>query len=577
MTRSRSTFVLAVLVSLAGAGGAGAWLFLARDTAPIETFAPRAQEAVPQPGPRIADAPAIVAPPQAMTEHEGGLTTVIHPLVVELAQLQRGTFEDTPEVPPPGSGANARLRGRVTTDRGVGEQAEVAFTAGPNAGRVLRTDSEGRFGASDLYQGLAIVLVESQRGVKSEREVMLRSLSESELNVPLGADAAAMVRGTVTDTMGEPLSAAEVRLDGSIAFTDDQGEFYFPRVSPGTVLAVVKKHGYAHKRETVPIPRSRVVERDRLTFALYEGASLELTLEALVGSSGPATAYIFPVGGQQVNTELGQRTFPWHEINPVEVHAGGRTLVEGLQPGHVSIMVFHPGAIASPPMETKKLYPGRPNQHVLRLKTAPVVRGVVTDPDGQPVSGARVTFEAPHRSFATTKVMQKKPTFNLELVLPELPSAVQRTTTDRRGRFALTIFPQISDAYYLSVESKDGALRANRVVKAEPAEIDVALQPVIDDTGSLRIGMAGRFQGLPVEVSINGAPQDPYVLLPEHQLEIEGLEAGIWRAEVWWNHDHVERGHQFTLKPAGRAELALVLPLGAIEGQTAEERRRAGR
>ena len=83
----------------------------------------------------------------------------------------------------------------------------------------------------------------------------------------------------------------------------------------------------------------------------------------------------------------------------------------------------------------------------------------------------------------------------------------------------------------------------------------------------MEIRMGGRFQGLPVRLSVNGTPMDPYVLAPEDKLEIEGLEAGTWRAEVWWHHEQLERGRQVTLKPNGRGEISVVLPRGALEGE----------
>jgi hypothetical protein len=257
-------------------------------------------------------------------------------------------------------------------------------------------------------------------------------------------------------------------------------------------------------------------------------------------------------------------------INPVEIHPGGTVLVEGLQPGHVRIMAFHPGAIASPPWETKKLVEGRENGHVIQLRKAPVICGVVLDPEGKPVRGARVLLEAPNRGFATTKVMQQKPTFNENMVLPHLPSALQETETDRRGRFQLSIFPGISKGYYLTVLSKDGSLRANRVLRAEPDELEVHLEPVTLDTGELSVGLAGRFQGLPVRVVLNGAPQDEFVLAATDDLVVDRLEAGIWRAVVWWNEQNLERGEMLTIEANRRTEFDVVLPTPALTGPSGD-------
>lgn len=569
---ARKNSLLLLLVLALGLGGAGAWVWSGRHSGSGE---PPPLEIT---GPRIApNAP--VADPQAAVEEplpldltvrtaEGAVgTTVAFPLELELTQLQRGTFSSDEGIAAPGSGANARLKGRLTGDRGAGVMGHIEFTAGPNVGRVLRTDGDGNFGASDLYQGMAIVEIQADTGVRSVRQIVLRQLSTSELFVALGREAACTVRGLVKDKTGAPIFGAEVVLDGNRTSTDDQGEFYFPRISPDKVVAVVRKRGYASYMEIVAATRGGVISRENLVFTLYGGADLELRLDQAIGSAGPALAYVFPVGGQRVNSSLGQNTFPWHEINPVELYPGGTALVEGLQPGHVILTVFHPGAQASPPFETKKLLEGKVNHHAFRLREAETLRGVVKGADGRPIARADVTLEAPDRGDATMKVMQQKPTFNLDMIVPQLPSALQTVKTDARGAFALTLFPQISSRYYLTAVDPSGRMRANRVVTAEAAEIELQLEPAADETGQVRVRMGGRFQGLPVKVTVNGTPMEPYVLPAGDDLVVEGLEAGTWRAEVWWHHDQLERGKSFELRPDGSAELSVVLPLPALEGE----------
>jgi len=565
MTARKNGFLVLLLLLLAAGGGA-AWLFSGprarEEPPPIELREPRiVSSRVEEP---VETQLTLVQPRVDQGQVQ---STVTRPLEVELTQLQRGTFSAAPELLPPGSGANARLKGRMAGDRGVGTSGRVTFLAGPNAGRSLRSDKDGNFGASDLYQGLAVVELETDSGLRSVRQITLRQLSTEELFVTLGREAACAVRGLVKDKQGAPIFAAEVFLDGSRTTTDDQGEFFFPRVSPDRVVAVVKKRGYASYMEEVALPIGGVIARENLVFTLYEGADLELRFEQAIGSSGPALAYVFPVGGQRVNSRLGQNTFPWHEINPITIHPGGTALVEGLQPGHVILSIFHPGGKASPPFETKKLLEGRVNHHAFHVQPAPTLRGVVLGPDRKPIAGAAVSLEAPDRGDATVRVMQQKPTFNLQMVVPQLPSALQQVRTDKRGGFALTLFPEITSSYYLTVVDPSGTLRANRVVSAEPGEIEVALEPAADETGKLTVRMGGRFQGLPVKVTVNGALMEPYQLPAEDELEIEGLEAGTWRAEVWWHHDQLERGKTFVLEPNGSAEIAVVLPKPALEGE----------
>lgn len=503
-------------------------------------------------------------------------TTVIHPLEVELTLLEHGSIDALGGIQPVGSGASARIKGALLGDRGEPVTGSVTFTAGPNRGRVLETDSLGHFGASDLYQGLSIVLVESDRGILSEREVMLRQLVTSRLVVPLGRGDTCVVRGFVRDRAGEPIGQAKVRMDAQETFSDDLGEFFFPRISPEKVLVVVTKEGRASYREELYIPRNGAIKRDKLTFTLDEGVSLTLSVEGLVGFKAPSQAFVFPIGVQRVNAVRGQRTFPWHLVNPIEIEPGRSVQLDGLPPGHVSLMIFHPGATGSPALVNKKLFAGRSNSHGFVLKKAPSLHGQVTMPDGSPAARAIVRLDAPDMGLATTKVMQQKFTHNLSLVLPPLPAGRQRVECDEKGRFTLTLHPTISKGYYLSALSADGTLEARRSVRAEPGEVALVLKERRHASGTLEIGLAGRFQGLPVRVTLKGNPGEVTLLDPADSLLVDGLEPGVWRAEIWWNHDRLERARQFEVEPDGKTSFGVVLPIGALEGQSAEERKRAG-
>ncbi len=498
-------------------------------------------------------------------------TSVEAPLEIELVQVSKGTYRGS-ELQAPGSDAKARLTGTIRGSQGVGIPATVAFIAGPNEGRELKTDSKGRFGAVDLYQGLSLVRVTTSGGRTCERELTLRKLSESSLNLDLSTRAGAYVTGTVTDLAGEPIEGAKVRMDGGTCLTNMTGEFEFSRITPGKIPVIVSKHGYASAYQILPVTFGQSIGRDRVTFALHPEASLEVRLEAAVGSPGPVQLFVFPAGGSVVSTGLGPRTFPWHEINPIEVHPGGSVLVEGLQEGHVSLLAFHPGAVASPPIQNMKLFEGRKNQHLIRLRSATeAIRGVVTTPDGRPAKNARVSLEDPSRSFATSKAMQRGMEHQLGMIAPHLPAAVQRTTTDRSGRFVLTAFPKVTPkGYYLFVESQDGSASASRVVKPQSAEINLQLEPIEHHLGALEIRMGGRYQALGVEVTVNGQPREPSVLPADEELVIADLEAGQWRIEAWWNHEHINEGALLTIHSDSTERLPLVLPLGAIEGPAEE-------
>jgi hypothetical protein len=99
--------------------------------------------------------------------------------------------------------------------------------------------------------------------------------------------------------------------------------------------------------------------------------------------------------------------------------------------------------------------------------------------------------------------------------------------------------------------------------------------PVAAGNGEIVIQMDGRIQPLPVEVRVNGAPRDPFVLPLGRDLRVGGLPEGSWQATVRWNEAMVIREQPLEIR--GETRLFLALPEGAIVGQSAEERRRAGK
>lgn len=575
MTRSRSSTLLLILfLVLGGAGAVAAWFVLAEDPAPPGLVLEVDAVDLPQLEPEDADTSSrlVAAAEPDRPAFTAGQTSVVFPLEVDLQLVQRGSFEREEGLLPIGSGADARLRGNIYGEDGAGLRATVTLVGGPNEGRVLRCDNEGAYGAFDLYPGLAIVRVETPRGHVAEQEVLLRGHAEEICTIGFGQPAT--IYGEVTTLDGQPIEGARVRISGHEAMSDDKGEFYLPGIASGKALAVVEKPGYARYRETVPVPRGAVVTKDRLSFRLSPGANLEVTVLENVGAREPAKLFILPAGGQRVNMDRGQRTYPWHLVNPVEIFPGGSTLIEDLPDGRVNLRLFHSGAVANPRQTAVKLVGGTVRQAVLHLEPAQQLRGQVLR-EGKPVAGATVTLEAPNRFSATIGALGTSSEFAQGMIIGHMPSAVQRVRTDDRGSFVFTSYASITSSYYLFAETTDHAWHANRVVRADETDIEVELEPTVAREVRLRIRLAGRYQGLPVEVRVSGAPRDPFELAPDDDLWIDGLEPGRWVVDVSWHGEPVIRGQSLQLEES--EELRLVLPDGALHGQTEEERRRAGR
>lgn len=500
------------------------------------------------------------------------VTTVVYPLEVELTLVQAGASVGAEGLAPPRSGANARLDGLLFSgDEGL--RGSVTFLHGPNQGRVLKTDSTGAFGASDLYPGISIVRIETNRGWTSERQVLLRALAKTPLQVGFGQGGLAVVQGTVLDPKGKPVEGAQVRLDGNVSLTDQDGIFRFHRITPGKVMALVEAAGYARYLEIVAVARATVVEAHQVIFRLKDECILEVTVAEDLGHPGPAELYLFPAGGARVGR---QNMFPWYLVNPIKIYPGGPKRIEGLGAGPVTAMLFKAGAISKPRRTSVRLYSERPNQVELHLEATPGLRGRVTF-EGQPMRKIELRLEAPDASSATARLLGLRPTFNEEMILPHLPAGVQEIESDSRGGFHFTTWGELDERLYLSARSADGKLYARRLVKAGEQDVELELQAVVTRTGRVELVMGGRYQGLPVRVSIQGEPQDPYVLPAGENLRIDDLAPGQWRLDVRWRDKVAARGVRLDVEPGGWVEHLLVLPKEAVEGQTAEQRSRAGR
>jgi hypothetical protein len=499
-------------------------------------------------------------------------TTVILPLEVELSLSSRASVPRTGDMSPFRAGAVAGIQGVITGRAGKpAAGATVEFVAGPNVGRVLVADARGRYGATDLWQGLSTVLV-SAEGAVSERRVRLGRLARTPLSVDFGATA--YVGLTVKDSMGQPLEGAEVRVDGTVGYTDAEGLAAFPNVTVGKVLTNVRKEGFVRIERELSLARGAVVKPDQNDYTMRRGATLVVNVRHGGSTSVPAQLYLMPAGasgGADGGTTLAE--FPWHSVSPIEVMPGRSVTINDLPEDTLYMRVFHPGSRAEPPTSHVRLHVSQPTQFELRLGAAPTVIGKVLR-EGKPVEGVKVTLEAPDRDFVTTASLDKKPMFALEMVLPHMPSAYQQTVTDGRGSFTLTAYQGIADGRYLVAESADGRWRAAQVLNASGTEVVLHLAEVPAKGGALEIEFPGQFQGLPIELRVDGRPRDPFVLRPGVPLVIEDLEHGTWRVHALWEGQDVIRRQALEIG-AETTKLTGTLPEGALKGQTEDERRRA--
>ncbi|MAB79837.1 MAG: hypothetical protein CMJ89_10840 [Planctomycetes bacterium] len=501
-------------------------------------------------------------------------STVLWPLKIELDLVQPAYLPVEKGMVPIGTGRTARFSGRLTGARGEAVRADVIFLKGTNAGRVLRCDSGGSFGANDLYPGLGVVEISGEGILGARREVRLRRGQGVILNIGFGR--LASVNGRVQDRKGDGIEGVRVTFDGKVYHTGTEGELYVPSVAGGQVLAEIEKEGYASYQELVWVQAGVTnANRERLVFTLDKEVSLEVALRGNVGGPGPAQLIVLPgQHGYRSTADSAYRNsrFPFHTKNPIEVWPGRPVRIDGLPPNQVvKLYTFRQGAEAK--LKVVNLS-AREQRVQIDLEPAPKIVGQVTL-DGEPVSGAHVRLEAADRPRATLSFFREASYYLETAIIPDIPPAVQETQTGANGRFFLSAWPDESAVRYIEARGKDGKTWAGRFIRAGTEVCDLQLSEVDTGDAALKLAFPGRYQGLPVDLVLNGAPRDLAVLKPSESLEIHDIPSGVWRLRITWHGEPVYKNEE--LEISGSDSRVVKLPEECIEGQDEESWRRAGR
>ncbi|MDF1836512.1 MAG: carboxypeptidase-like regulatory domain-containing protein [Planctomycetota bacterium] len=515
----------------------------------------------PPSGPEAAPEVNLRGVTQEVNERVGGpqgtQTDLPYPVEIDLVLLQAGEPVETDQEIR--SGAKASLRGSLHTDTGKGLVGDIEFLAGANKGRRVPCAADGPFLVTDLYPGLSSVRAGTGQGRYSVREIRLGQLSTTTLNISFGQRSSAQVRGRVVDPFGKAVGQAEVKVDGQAAFTDDEGYFEIYRVTAGHLLVEIKATGFARYRETLPISRGANIPRERLTFTIEPEAHLDIALMGSVGAPGPALVYLFPSGGQRVNKQRGQRTFPWYTVNPILVEPGRSVSVGGLPKGHVTVMTFKGGAAAKPARRNVNLDPQRRATLEVSLEPGPSLTGQALV-DGKPAAGASVRMEALDPSATSMHSLGRRPSFRMEMVFDLLPAAVQTAKADSRGRFQLTTHPDIDAEYVLEITSADRRHRTVKRITKMQADMKVDLQPVRGGNGDLQIQWDTQGKAIPYRVRVAGEVGTREVLPGGEVLSVPDLATGLWRVDVSYNGRFLERGQRFWVGEGDLVERSFEIP-----------------
>jgi len=531
---------------------------------------PAARQIASEPGPAGRDVSDVTLARTTVNGSTGAPTSVLWPLVVDLELQERADLPTLAGIDPGatlGSGATARLAGRVGLGVDEAAVATIRFIAGPNKGRVLRTDDEGRFGATDLMPGLSMVKIEGPGLVGATREVRLRQRHEALLNIGFGR--LGNVQGFVFAGEDEPIENAIVTIDGHSTRTDMEGFFYLPGLASGRTHIEIEKPGFASLREEVAVTASFTTPIDRLKYRLQPGSTLQVLVDGNVGGPGPAEIWLSPGVSNRLSN------FPYWKLNPVRAIPGQLTTIRDLPSELIRVQVFRTGARAEPESRNVNLRGTQTQNLTVQLQSTPKVTGVVLR-EGLPVPGATVRLEAPNQVQAALR-HYRQPVQFLESGYHALPpNARQVTTTDERGRFVLNQWTDDTPARYIAAEAPEGAEAALRLIGREDTEISLDLELLAEASGVLRIETSARFQGLPVEWRVNGAPREGFVVDPGEPLIFPGLREGVWRVRASWHADELADERKVEVTSDG-AELQVELPQDAIVGQDREAWIRAGR
>jgi hypothetical protein len=574
MSSSRKT-ALILSAFVAGAGVIAA-VWYATSPPAADTHAPSV--APNAAGPRAAPTAKVDTPELGEPRDDGTLpsapakvaTTVVWPVKIEL-ELVRGTQMPTAkDVPAFRTGATARFSGRILRGE-TGVAAQVTFTAGMNLGRVLDCNADGEFGAIDLFPGIGEVHVTGP-GIESVREVRLHSGGNSDepLNISYGLPGE--VWGTVFDHEAKGIAEVDVELDGQHTTTDENGVFHFETMNAGDALELIlKKPGFATQWQRMGVPAGRVIAKGQKTYTMLPGASLEIGLGGRVGAKGDAQVILLP---EQMNLE---RSYPWHRISPLALAPGTSRRLDDLPSTRIRVRVFHEGAIAEPEQSTVTLRAGETAALTVRLDPAPALNGIVMDREGRRIEDARVTFETPDRTATTLQYLGEMPVALESEIIPPIAPAVGEARSNAKGEFLLSSWPKFGKARYLSASTDDGSLFGAMVVPAGTKQVQLIVAPVTQGTATLNLDFTGRHQGLPVEASINGVPREPTVLATGDPMRLSGLATGTWRLRATWNGRSLLAAPFLDFDLTGDLTQSLETPAGAVQGQDADTRLRAGK
>lgn len=373
---------------------------------------------------------------------------------------------------------------------------------------------DGAYELTGLDVGPTTIYVTRKGSAPSQ----LATVSIPELdNLDLQIIPGGVIRGTVTDAEGKPVSGARIRASGwgtdgarvGTATTDAEGKYEISSLLEGFVNQfTVDKDGYVEKREQltqmvyqqIALNRDGVVERN---FVLQRAASLSGRVTDPDGN---------PIGGVNVIAYSSKMQMGVQQKS-ARTGADGRYEIDALEESTWMLIAQRDGYYqkdlsqnfwmqlqsGSPPEEfSVEVGESGPHEKDLQLHRMLTVTGTVVDPEGNPVEGATVTGASQ----------------NIGWGMPQTSGA----RTDAEGRFELRRF--VANTQGNVSATADGFAAANAMVQVgddgdEAPTVELTLGKLSIVRGTVR--------------TADGSP------LPEGRVTASGMQGGPYDMGQVWN------------------------------------------
>ncbi len=469
-------------------------------------------------------------------EWPGGLLASLrlaHPRFVDLASPLRELAEDAEYRMVPSGSIVGRVESSVTLDAAsvrAWHQRTSSDRFWTSAETALAAD--GTFAFHDLVPGdYALNVLVAERSVALEtgipvepgetREVVLRasasaSIAGRALVQPSRAPAADVALRLVPVTQGLPRVVREESI--AQAKTDAGGAFAFEGLAPGP-----------YRLEAYP-PVGRDVRR-RIDVAAAD-ARVEVELElfepgriagTVVESDGAAASrvsvFAFPerMSVKRI-AQLRRDALPGGVVEAT-TDGGGRFLLDGVSTGEALLVVALRDELASPGIaRVPNVAPGALRDGVaITLPASRRVTGVVRDPGGAPLAGAKIGVA---------------PSYALDA------PAGTRALTDAGGRFSIADFPDTASRIHVHLRGWLPAWSDVAAGSKDPPELGFSLEPAHALAGRLVDAPGFGLPGHPVTLQPAPQPGEPFerggpgwratATDGLGRFELTGLAAGEW-------------------------------------------------